>query len=96
MIMFQKSYTDFSFILFLPIVFIGALMLINLLLAVINSSFSVTHKEQQMKMAALKEKNKIKKKVVADDMNFDDSEPVDEIGIAQYWITKRVAHRMIS
>ena len=33
------SFTDFAFILFLPMVFIGAFFLVNLLLAVINSSF---------------------------------------------------------
>jgi len=38
------SYTNFSFILFLPVVFIGAFFLVNLTLAVINSSFGVTHK----------------------------------------------------
>lgn len=46
MVQFQMSYSNFSFVLFLPIVFIGAFFLVNLTLAVINSSFSVTHKAQ--------------------------------------------------
>jgi hypothetical protein len=44
MIQFQMSFTDFAFILFLPMVFIGAFFLVNLLLAVINSSFSIKNK----------------------------------------------------
>ena len=44
MILFQMSFTDFAFILFLPMVFIGAFFLVNLLLAVINSSFSIKNK----------------------------------------------------
>jgi hypothetical protein len=44
MIDFQKSYSFYSFFLFLPIVFIGAFFLVNLTLAVINSSFG---KERQ-------------------------------------------------
>jgi hypothetical protein len=38
------AYSDFSFVLFLPIVFLGAFFLLNLTLAVINSSFGATHK----------------------------------------------------
>jgi hypothetical protein len=92
MIMYQQSYNDVAFILFLPMVFIGAFFLINLLLAVINSSFSETHAEQQQKINAQKAKMKAKKKVNKDDdMAFDESEPINEIGITQYWIAKRVA-----
>jgi hypothetical protein len=97
MIQFQQSYTDFSVILFLPIVFIGAFFLINLLLAVINSSFASSNKEQQLKQAAEKEKKKNKKKVVrVDESNFDEEDLIDEVGIQQYGITKRVALRMIT
>ena len=59
------------------------LSLINLLLAVINSSFSETHSEQQKTIEAQKAKLKTKKKVSPDDdMAFDESEPIDEIGIS--------------
>lgn len=81
MVEFQMTFSDASFIIFLLIVFIGAFFLVNLLLAVINSSFSTTHNDQQKKMAALKEKNRLKKKMGPDDMNFDESEPIKEIGI---------------
>jgi hypothetical protein len=52
------SFTDFAFILFLPMVFIGAFFLVNLLLAVINSSFSIKNKELQRKIQAEKEQKK--------------------------------------
>ena len=49
MVDFQRSYSTYSFILFLPIVFIGAFFLVNLTLAVINSSFSKMKQEQDAK-----------------------------------------------
>ena len=83
MIMYQQSFSPIAIILFLPMVFIGAFFLINLLLAVINSSFSETHSEQQKKIEAQKAKLKTKKKVSPDDdMAFDESEPIEEIGIS--------------
>lgn len=60
MVMFQQCYTSVSYILFLPIVFIGAFFLINLLLAVVNSSFSKINAEESAKAMALKEKNKLR------------------------------------
>ena len=39
------AYSDLVFILFLPIVFLGAFFLLNLTLAVINASFGSTHKK---------------------------------------------------
>lgn len=65
------AYSDFSTLLFIPMVFIGGYFLVNLLLAVINSSFAVTHKEQQVKHAALKLKlqNKAAKKPSDDELN---------------------------
>lgn len=75
MIYFQQTYTNFAFLLFLPMVFIGAFFLINLLLAVINSSFSTSNKEQQAKLAIEREKKKSKKRVVrTDESAFDDEE----------------------
>jgi uncharacterized paraquat-inducible protein A len=40
MVMFQQGYSMYSFVYFFLIVIIGAFFLVNLLLAVINSSFS--------------------------------------------------------
>jgi hypothetical protein len=50
-----------------------------------------------MKIEAEKASKKTKKKVVVadDDFNAPDDMDATEIGIQQYWITKRVAHRMI-
>lgn len=42
-VFFQKSYNEYSFLIFFGIVFIGQYFLLNLLLAVITASFSETH-----------------------------------------------------
>ena len=49
MIMYQKSYTKFVFMFFVPLVFIGAFFLLNLTLAVINSSFNENNKKIKAK-----------------------------------------------
>ena len=47
--MYQMAYTYYSFFFFVPMVFIGAFFLLNLTLAVINSSFSkVMAKDKEM------------------------------------------------
>jgi hypothetical protein len=79
----------------MPIVFIGAFFLCNLLLAVINSSFSVAHKAQQMKLAAIKAKAKLLRKAPLSEDHFNDDEPIDQIGVTQYWIAQRAAKQMI-
>lgn len=43
--MMQQAYTMYIFMYFLPLVFIGAFFLLNLTLAVINSSFTEAHNE---------------------------------------------------
>ena len=45
MVMYQTVYTDYVFIYFVPLVFIGAFFLLNLTLAVINSKYSETINE---------------------------------------------------
>ena len=52
MVMYQKAYTAWVFFFFVPMVFIGAFFLLNLTLAVINSSYS----EAQTRIKAAKEK----------------------------------------
>ena len=75
--------------------FIGAFFLVNLTLAVINSSFSKTHHVEQAKMAAKKAKLKeIKRKPITDE-DFGDDGPVDAIGVSQYWIAKRAAKNIL-
>ncbi len=74
-------------------VFIGAFFLLNLLLAVVNSSFSVKNAELQHKLKIEKAKNRTRRrKPVGDEDFLDESEPILEIGIKEYWITKRAAH----
>ena len=47
MVMYQKVYTYYVFLFFVPLVFIGAFFLLNLTLAVINTSF--TESQEKMK-----------------------------------------------
>ena len=44
MVMYQQTYSQFVFLFFVPLVFIGAFFLLNLTLAVINSSFNENNK----------------------------------------------------
>jgi len=60
--------------LFLPVVFIGAFFLVNLTLAVINSSFSQAQKRQEQRQKAEEEKRKIYRK--KDTQSMDGSEPI--------------------
>lgn len=95
MIYYQMAFTDASVMIFLPMVFIGAFFLLNLLLAVVNSSFSVKNAELQHKLKIEKEKNRTRKKPVRNEDFLDESEPILEIGVKEYWITKRATHQMI-
>lgn len=74
MVQFQQCYSAYSFMLFLPVVFIGAFFLVNLTLAVINSSFSQAQKRQEQRQKAEEEKRKIYRK--KDTQSMDGSEPI--------------------
>ena len=58
--MYQKAFTPWTFFFFMPMVFIGAFFLLNLTLAVIQSSYQVTQ--------TLKKKELEKKKNEAEEM----------------------------
>ena len=45
--MYQMAYTYYAFFFFVPMVFIGAFFLLNLTLAVINSTFSLTRRQAE-------------------------------------------------
>jgi len=77
--------------------YLGGFFLLNLLLAVINSSFSSSNAVLQAKLKAELEKNKTRKKPVKDDDWKDptDGEPIMEIGTSEYFVAKRVAKKMI-
>ena len=51
MVLYQKVYTYYVFLFFVPLVFIGAFFLLNLTLAVINTSFTESQAEQERKKA---------------------------------------------
>ena len=74
---YQKTFSEIIFCLFLPIVFLGAFFLLNLTLAVINSSFGRTHKHyQELEMIAKEKarKNKLRKKNEEVEVIIDDEE----------------------
>lgn len=78
--------------------FIGAFFLINLLLAVINSTFNTINGQEKEKIRKEKEKRRLKlskQKSSTDDFEFDETEFMDEFGIDQYWVGKRVAKRFM-
>ena len=58
MVLYQKVYTYYVFLFFVPLVFIGAFFLLNLTLAVINISYNESQEEQKKKQEEEdKEKN---------------------------------------
>ena len=58
MVMYQKAYTVWTFFFFVPLVFIGAFFLLNLTLAVIQSSYTETQNSiKARKLEELKEQN---------------------------------------
>jgi regulatory protein YycI of two-component signal transduction system YycFG len=76
MIDFQKSYSVYCFIVFLPIVFIGAFFLLNLLLAVINVKFTAQKNAQDKMIAERKRKeNEMKKRPVSESAFDEDAVP---------------------
>lgn len=86
MVDFQRSYSNYSFVAFLPVVFIGAFFLLNLLLAVINVKFTQAKEEQDRLIALRKAKENEMKKRPVSETQFDEDAVPDEIGISQFWI----------
>lgn len=82
---------------YIPMAYLGAYFFLNLLLAVINSSFSSSNAVVQAKLKADIEKSKRKKKPVPgeDWKDVNDGEPIMEIGVTEFFIAKRVARKMI-
>jgi len=86
---YQKTFSEIIFCLFLPIVFLGAFFLLNLTLAVINSSFGRTHKHYQELEEIAKEKarkNKLRAAMKENDVEVvidddSDAEKAHEIGV---------------
>ena len=101
MVLYQIVYSYAVFIYFVPLVFIGAFFLLNLTLAVINSSFSETSKKiKAKKQKELEEANAFKNMGkqnddAADQMGEDAAEvDVTNIGVAEFYIAKRAARKL--
>lgn len=94
--MMQQAYTIYIFIYFLPLVFIGAFFLLNLTLAVINSSFTDAHNEHQQREAKEKASNTA---FDDDDKGQDENAQIrqmkDEMSLTQYIAAQRAAKKMI-
>jgi len=56
----QMTFTDLSFLYFVPLVFIGAFFLLNLTLAVIKSKFSDVHNTKESEVGKKKKKKKVR------------------------------------
>lgn len=98
MVKYQKTYTWLvGPLFFIPMSYLGGFFLLNLLLAVINSSFSSSNAVLQAKLKLEIEKAKTRKKPVKDDDWKDptDGEPILEIGTSEYFVAKRAAKKMI-
>ena len=101
MVMYQKVYTRFVFLFFLLLVFIGAFFLLNLTLAVINSSFPVNqNKFREAKLKEEAERNQFKVKKSSDEAILDELKNAEhaasgaEIGVEEFVIAQRAARRM--
>ena len=93
----MQAYSDYAYLLIIPILFIGSLFLLNLLLAVINASFTETTQLQRERDELLKANSKIiKKKSVSGEDAFGEDEIPDQIGINEYWVAKRVARKLLA
>ena len=70
--MYQMAYTYYAFFFFVPMVFIGAFFLLNLMLAVIHFNFTETmrkHNETKEKMEAERRQFKLKRSK-EDDLDY--------------------------
>lgn len=100
MVMYAKVYTGLVFFFFVPLVFIGAFFLLNLTLAVINSSYSETIKKiKAEKQRILDEQNQFKTRPKTDDENFEDDAGKsavahDNIGVGDFFVAKRAAKKL--
>lgn len=107
MVMYQKVYSPFTIFFFVPMVFIGAFFLLNLTLAVIQSSYSQTQGEQKAaKEKLLEEQNLLVQatqnktnKASGDDDGDDDEDGAMKhkrlnIGVTAFFIAKRAAIKM--
>jgi len=91
MVQIQQVSSFWSFIFFLPIIFIGSFFLLNLTLAVINSKFNDAHKEKSKEKGM--HKSKLRKKQM--EKAIQKESKTTENNFRRYFIAKRVAKRMV-
>lgn len=98
MVKYEKTYTWLvGPLFFIPMTYLGGYFLLNLLLAVINSSFSSSNAVLQAQLRAEIEKNKKRAKPTKDDdwKDITNGDPIMEIGTTEFFIAKRAAKKMI-
>ena len=103
MVMYQKAYTPWTILFFVPMVFIGAFFLLNLTLAVIQSSYSETQTAKKAQLEKQKKEaeemaNGATSKQPDDDLDDDDDKATKKasIGVATFFVAKRAAKKLIT
>ena len=77
--------------------YLGGFFLLNLLLAVINSSFSSSNAvlQEQLKVERERAKKRVKPNPDGDWKDITNGDPIMEIGTTEFFIAKRAAKKMI-
>ena len=77
--------------------YLGGFFLLNLLLAVINSSFSSSNDvlQEQLKVERERAKKRVKPNPDGDWKDITNGDPIMEIGTTEFFIAKRAAKKMI-
>ena len=100
MIIYEQGFTLYVLYYFFMVVLLGAYFLLNLTLAVINTSFGSTHEYYKHLADVAKEKarkNKLRASTQSEDafIEFDPDDWINkEIGINEFFIAKRAAKKM--
>ena len=107
MVMYQQAYTPWTFFFFVPMVFIGAFFLLNLLLAVIQTSYQTTQKRIKEEKRKLKEEQLAMTETAKKKSGKgDDDEDMDvycredpnsknlNIGVMQFFIAQRAVKKL--
>lgn len=96
MVTMGHASTSFVFLFYVPLVLIGAFFLLNLTLAVINSSFTDTHRKhsENEKEELIKAKGS---PVVGDQFALEEElKNMNEVTVSQYVIAKQCAKNMVA
>lgn len=109
MVLYQKVYTYYVFLFFVPLVFIGAFFLLNLTLAVINTSFNAAQdrikqskkeKEDEIKTIINNKKNEDEEQVAEmkiQAINHDEDKTklnLRNVGVNEFFIAQKAGRRL--